>query len=85
MKRSTSIAVGGKAFVERLKSALIGSVSGRKVRQSGEAYELREPAIPYGTNLGAKKDDIEPQNTYFWNITINNNKLAWPNPRPERV
>ena len=85
MKRSTSIAVGGKAFVERLKSALIGSVSGRKVRQSGEAYELREPAIHYGTHLGAKKDDIEPQNTYFWNITINNNKLAWPNPRPERV
>ena len=42
-KWTNSIGVGSKVFVERLKSLLIGAVSGRRVRQAGEGYELREP------------------------------------------
>jgi hypothetical protein len=28
--------------------------------------QLREPAAPYMDLLGAKKNDVGPENTYFW-------------------
>ncbi len=41
---------------------------GRKNVGVGESYQLREPEIPYGAHFGAKKYDIGPENTYFWDV-----------------
>jgi len=67
---SSSIAVGSKGFVEKLKSVLIGLVSGRKVKEAGEGYQLREPSVPYKVNFDAKNDDIGPENRHFWDIIV---------------
>ncbi len=66
-KWTDSIGVGSKTFVENLKSLLLGAAIGRKVRQSGNGYELREPVTPYIVNFGAKNGDIGLVNRYFWN------------------
>ena len=62
--------VGSKGFVEKLKSVLIGSVSGRKVKEAGEGYQLREPSVPYKVNFDVKNDDIGPENRHFWDIIV---------------
>ena len=54
-KWTRSIAVGGKGFVERVKSLLGVLAEGRKSIEAGKAYQLREPPIPYGDHFGAKK------------------------------
>ena len=41
---------------------------GRKVREAAKAYQLREPSALYSSHFGAKNDDIEPENTYYWNV-----------------
>jgi hypothetical protein len=53
-----------------LKSALIGSVSGRKLKEAGEGYHLREPSVPYKDNFDVKNDDIGPENRHFWDINV---------------
>ncbi len=62
--------VGSKGFVEKLKSVLIGSVSGRKVKEAGEGYQLREPLVPYKVNFDVKNDDIGPENSHFGDIIV---------------
>jgi len=42
--------------------------AGRKSREAGESYQLREPSALYGAHFVGKKGDIGPENTYFWNI-----------------
>ena len=69
-KWTGSIAVGSKAFVEKLKSLLIGSVSGRKIREDEEDYQLREPSVPYKVNFRAENDDIGLENSCFWDIIV---------------
>ncbi len=41
---------------------------GRKSIGKGDSYQLREPSIPYGAHFGAKKCDIEVENTYFGDV-----------------
>jgi len=65
-KWTKSIAVGNRKFVERVKSLMGALAIGRKSTETGKSYQLRESAVPYGAHLGAKKSDIEPENTYFW-------------------
>ncbi len=62
--------VGSKGFVEKLKSFLIGSVRGRKVKEAGEGYQLREPSVPYKVNFDVKNDYIGPENRHFWDINF---------------
>jgi len=69
-KWTSSIAVGSKGFVEKLKSILIGSVSGREVKEAGEGYQLREPSVPYKVNCDVKNDDIGHENRHFWDINV---------------
>jgi len=69
-KWTKSIALGSRGFVEGVKSILGIRAKGRKNKETGGSYQLREPSIPYGTYFGVKKDDIEPENTYFWNVNI---------------
>jgi len=65
-KWTDSIAVGSKTFVDKLKSLLIGVTVGRKVKKSGDGYELREPVTPYIVNFGGKNGDIGLENRHFW-------------------
>ena len=69
-KWTRSIAVGSRGFVDRAKSILGALAIGRKSIEAGEAYELREPSIPYGSHFWAKKGDIRPKNTYPWDVSV---------------
>jgi len=69
-KWTKSVAVGSKGFVESVKSALGALAKGRKLKEAGDGYQLREPSAPYGDHFGVKKEDIGVDNTYFWNINL---------------
>ena len=69
-KWTRSIAVGSKGFVDKVKSILGALALGRKSIEAGQAYQLREPSIPYKAHFDVKKGDIEPENTYFWNVNL---------------
>jgi hypothetical protein len=55
---------------EAVRSVLIGSVSGRKLKEAGEGYHLREPSVPYKVNFDVKNDDIGPENRHFGDINV---------------
>jgi REP element-mobilizing transposase RayT len=63
-----SIAVGSKSFIEKVKSLLGFKAKGRDVIEDGEGYNLREEAAPYMAHFRAEKDDIGPENAYFWDV-----------------
>ncbi len=63
-----SIAVGSKPFIENVKALLGFRAKGRAVIEDDEAYQLREGSAHYKALFGAEKDDIGPENTYFWDI-----------------
>ena len=65
-KWTRSIAVGSKGFVEKVRSILFGLVKGRKVKESGDGYQLREPSAPYRVDFEAENEDIGLENTHFW-------------------
>jgi hypothetical protein len=67
-KWTGSIAVGSKSFIERVKSILGGLVKGRKIKENGDGYQLRESSVPYSGFLKAENEDIGLKNTYFWEI-----------------
>jgi putative transposase len=69
-KWTESIAVGSEAFIEKVKSLMRVLAIGRKSIKAGDSYQLREPAAPYLTHFGRKKDDIGPENTYLWDINL---------------
>jgi hypothetical protein len=66
-KWSESIAVGSEEFVKRTKEELGIRAMGRKAREIGGQFELREPEATYRGHFEAKKADIGPENTYLWN------------------
>jgi len=63
-----SIAVGSKSFIEKVKSLLGFKAKGRDVIEGGEGYNLREEAASYMAHFRAEKDDIGPENAYFWDV-----------------
>ena len=63
-----SIAVGSKSFIMKVKSLLGFKAKGRDVIEAGEGYHLREQAGPHRTLFRAEKDDIGPENAYFWDV-----------------
>jgi REP element-mobilizing transposase RayT len=65
---TASIAVGSRPFVENVKTQLGFKVKGRDVIEGGEGYHLREETAPYKAIFRGKKEDIGPENTYFWDI-----------------
>ena len=60
-KWTASLAVGSKAFVENVQTAMVASAQGRKPREKGESYQLRAIQKPYIDNFGDKKS-IGPEN-----------------------
>ena len=67
-KWTQSIAVGTQGYVEKTKQKLGIRAKGRKVVETGEAYQLREPQVSYPSNFGFENDDIGAENTYFWDV-----------------
>ena len=67
-KWTKSIAIGSKEFVEKLKSIMGAMAIGRKSKEVGDSYQLREPAGIYNAYFEAEKDDIAPRNTYLWDV-----------------
>ena len=61
-----SIAVGSESFIEKVKSMLGFKARGRDVVKGDDGYHLREGAAPYIALFEAEKDDIGPENAYFW-------------------
>ena len=62
--------IGNKGFVETVKSALGFRANGRKTKEAGVGFELREPPAPYGALFGGKNEDIGADNTYYWDINL---------------
>lgn len=65
-----SIAVGSKVFIENVRSLLGFKAKGRGVVKGAEGYHLREEAASYKALFRAEKDQIGPENTYFWGIHV---------------
>lgn len=63
-----SIAVGSRSFIENVKTLLGFRARGREVKQGGAGYQLREDVAPYKAPFDAEKDDIDPKNTYLWDV-----------------
>jgi putative transposase len=63
-----SIAVGSKAFIEKVKSLLGFKANGRDIVKSDEGYHLREEAAPYMALFDPEKGNIGPENTCFGDI-----------------
>ena len=64
-----SIAVGSKSFTEAIKDKLGILAKGRKIIETGAAFQLREDIGTYIAFSDSKKGDIGAQNTYYWDIT----------------
>jgi hypothetical protein len=60
-KWTQSIAVGSKAFIEKMKEALGFRATGRKIIYADDTFELREVLTPYG-----KANNLDSENTFLW-------------------
>jgi REP-associated tyrosine transposase len=60
-KWTQSIAVGSKAFIEKMKESLGFRAKGRKMIGADDIYELREEITLYG-----KDDNPDSWNTFLW-------------------
>jgi putative transposase len=63
-----SIAVGSRAFAEKVKSLLGFKAKGRETIKREDGYHLREEAAPYMVLLDTENGDIGPENAYSWDI-----------------
>jgi hypothetical protein len=68
-KWTESIAVGGRAFVEKMKELLDIRAKGRDVLEGAGGYQLRNEPAPYKAFFDAEKGIIDPESTYFWNVS----------------
>ena len=62
------VALGSKHFIESVKASLGFRAKGRDVIESGEGYQLRESPAPYKVLFEAENEDIDPENTVFWDV-----------------
>jgi len=65
-----SIAVGNSSFIAKVKALLGFRAKGRKVKEVGKGYHLREGPAPYNSLFMAEKDDIDRENTHLWDINL---------------
>ena len=63
-----SVAVGSKPFIESVRESLGFRAKGRDVIKSGEGCQLRESPAPYKVLFEAENEDIDPENTVFWDV-----------------
>jgi len=67
---TASIAVGGRSFIEKVRTLLGFRAKGRDILEGDEGYQLREGAASYKGLFGVEKDDIGPENTYIWDVKV---------------
>ena len=65
-KWSESVAVGTTGFIERFQQQLGIQAAGRKVREAGDAYVLREPEIVYQAHFEAEKGCLSMDNGVYF-------------------
>ena len=65
-----SIAVGGRTFIDTVKALLGFKAKGRNIIESGEGYQLREGGVRYKTLFEGEKDNIGPENAFFWDVNL---------------
>ena len=61
---SQSIAVGEKQFVTRIKKRLGFKAVGRRIKPSGDGFQVREEIRPYISDFDAENSKIALKNTY---------------------
>jgi len=64
---TTALAVGGEAFVARIKAQMGIMAQGRAVVYGDEAYILREPETAYTTHFEPEKEPLSDDNTVYFN------------------
>jgi hypothetical protein len=65
-----AIAVGGLAFVEKVKGELGVKASHRDVIEANGSYALREPVEAYGLKFAAGNGAVRAENKFFWNESV---------------
>jgi len=63
-----SVAVGSKSFILSVKASLSFRAKGHDVIQIGEGYQLRESPAPYKVLFEAENEDIDLENSVFWEV-----------------
>jgi len=61
--------VRGRTFVDTVKALLGFKAKGRNIIESGEGYQLREGGVRYKALFEGEKDDIGPENSFFWDFS----------------
>ena len=60
--------MGSRPFVEKVKALLGYRGKGRDIIEGTEGYQVREGPALYNALFGAEKEDIGPENSYFWDV-----------------
>lgn len=63
-----SIAVGSKSFINNVKERLGFRAKGREVIIGEDGYQLRERSATYNALFEVENEDIEPENTHYWDV-----------------
>jgi putative transposase len=71
-KWSESIAVGSRSFVEEIMEKLGVKVSGRKVVEARDGYELKEAETPYRSAFEGEMGALRHKNSYPWRVYDSN-------------
>jgi putative transposase len=67
-KWTRSIAVGGKSFVNNVKTLLGVRARGKEVIEGDEGYQLREGSEVYDAHFEPENRNIGLENSYFWGV-----------------
>jgi len=65
-----AIAVGSEAFVDKIRDKLQARPMGRKVREVGGHYELREQGAAYNAHFAPEKVLLNTENTYYLDLNV---------------
>ena len=65
-----SVAVGSKTFIEGIREELQPGLRGRKMRETGGHYELREQGAAYSVNFAPKNVLLSTEDTYILDLNI---------------
>lgn len=67
---SESIAIGSKAFVEKVKVELGIKARYREIGEADGTFALRESRRPYAPVFSGESDALRPDNTLLWDKTL---------------
>ena len=65
-----SIAVGSQTFIEGIQEKLNSRVKGRKIMESTDHYQLREPSTAYNAHFGGEKGPLSFENTFYLDLKV---------------